>query len=82
LVVVANFRPGAAVQGWIRIPQELVAAAGFTGDVSVQLRLDRKGRRDACVATVNAGRLTIDGFPVSLSNQSAYVYAIAGSNAK
>ena len=82
LVVVANFRPGAAVQGWIRIPQELVAAAGFTGDVSVQLRLDRKGRRDACVATVDAGRLTIDGFPVSLSNQSAYVYAIAGSNAK
>jgi hypothetical protein len=59
-----------------------VAAAGFTGNVSVQLRLDREGRRDVCVATVNAGRLISDGFPVSLSNQSAYVYAIAGSNAK
>jgi glycosidase len=80
LVVVANFRPGAAVEGWIRIPQELVAAAGLTGDVSVQLRLDREGRRDVCVATFNAGRLTSDGFPVSLANQSAYVYAIAGSD--
>ena len=79
LIVVANFRPGAAVQGRIRIPQELVAAAGFTGDVSVELLLDREGRRDVSVATVNAGRLTSDGFPVSLSNQSAYVYAIAGS---
>ena len=38
--------------------------------------------RPASFAWLNAGRLTIDGFPVSLSNQSAYVYAIAGSNAK
>jgi len=56
-----------------------VAAAGFTGDVGVQLLLDREGRRDVSVATVNAGRLTSDGFPVSVSDQSAYVYAIAGS---
>jgi hypothetical protein len=79
LVVVANFVSGGAVQGQIRIPQELVAAAGFTGEVGVQLLLDREGRRDASVATVNAGRLTSDGFPVSVSGQSAYVYALAGS---
>ena len=79
LVVVANFRPGTAVQGRIRIPQELVAAVGFTGNVSVHLLLDRQGRRDCSVATVNAERLTSDGFPVSVSNQSTYVYAIAGS---
>jgi glycosidase len=79
LVVVANFRPGTAVQGRIRIPQELVAAVGFTGNVSVHLLLDRQGRRDCSVATVNAERLTSDGFPVSVSNQSAYVYTIAGS---
>ena len=77
LVVVANFRPGTAVQGRIRIPQELVAAVGFTGNVSVHLLLDRQGRRDCSVATVNAERLTSDGFPVSVSNQSAYVYTIA-----
>jgi hypothetical protein len=79
LVVVANFRPGAAVQGRIRIPQELVAAVGFTSDVGVRLLLDREGRQDVFVATVNVGGLTRDGFPVSVSNQSAYVYAIAGS---
>ena len=50
--VVANFRPGAAAQGRIRIPQELVTAARLTGDVSVQLLLDREGRCDVSVATV------------------------------
>ena len=78
LVVVANFRPGAAVQGRIRIPQELVAAVGLAGSVSVHLILDREGRRDCLVATVSAKQLTKDGFPVSVSNQSAYVYAVAG----
>ena len=77
LVVVANFRPRAAEQGRIRIPQELIAAVGFTSDVSVRLLLDREARRDTSVATVNAGRLTSDGFLVSVPNQSAYVYAIA-----
>jgi len=79
LVVVANCRPGAAVQGRIRIPQELVAAVGLAGSVSVHLLLDREGRRDCSVATINAEQLTRDGFPVSVSNQSAYVYAVAGS---
>jgi hypothetical protein len=60
LVVVANFRPGAAVQGRIRIPQELVAAAGFTGDVSVQLLLDREGD-----ATFPSPLSTPGGLPVT-----------------
>ena len=63
----------------MRIPQELVAAVGLTGSVNIQLLLDREGRRDCSVATVNAERLISDGFPVSVSNQSTYVYAIAGS---
>ena len=79
LVVVANFGARGAVQGRIRIPQELVAAAGFTGSVGVKLLLDQEGRHDVSVATVSAGRLTSDGFTVSVSDQSAYVYAIAGS---
>jgi glycosidase len=79
LVVVANFGARGAVQGRIRIPQELVAAAGLRGNVGVKLLLDQEGRRDVSVATVNAGRLTSDGFTVSVSDQSAYVYAIAGS---
>ena len=68
------------MQGRIRIPQELVAAIGLAGcRVSVHLLLDREGRRDYSVATVNAEQLARDGFPVSVSNQSAYVYALAGS---
>ena len=53
LVVVANFRPEAAVQRRIRIPQELVAAVGLKRSVSVQLLLCQEGRRDCSVATVN-----------------------------
>jgi hypothetical protein len=79
LVVVANFRPEAAVQGRIRIPRELVVAVGLISSVSVHLLLDRGGRRDNSIATVNVEQLTSDGFPVSVSNQSACVYAIAGS---
>ena len=75
----ANFNAGVAVQGRIRIPKEVVAAAGFMADVGIRLLLDREGKRDVSVATVNAGRLTSDGFPVSVSDQSAYVYALAGS---
>src|SRR5215469_11598711 len=62
LIVVVNFRPGAGVQGRIRIPQELVGAVGITGSVNVQLLLDREGRRDYSVTTVNAERLSSDGF--------------------
>ena len=55
-----------------------MAAVGLAGSVSVHLLLDREGRRDCSVATVNAEQLAREGFPVSVSNQSAYVYALAG----
>jgi len=51
----------------------------FAGSGDPVTSIDREGRRDVSVATVNAGRLTSDGFPVSASNQSAYVYALTGS---
>jgi hypothetical protein len=61
------------------IPQGLVAAVGLAGSLSVHSLLDREGRPDCSVATVNAEQLARDGFPVSVSNQSAYVYALVGS---
>ena len=75
----ANFCAGTAAQGRTRIPQELVAAVGLAGSVRVPLLLDREGRRDCSVATVNAEQLAREGFLVSVSNQSAYVYALAVS---
>ena len=77
LVVAANFSPGADAKGRIRLPQELIAAVGLTGDLRVRLLLDRGGLCDLPVAKLTAAQLTSDGFPVSLSNQSAYVYGIA-----
>jgi glycosidase len=76
LVAAANFCPGAAVQGRIRLPQELVAAAGLAGELRVGLLLDCEGACDSLVTKLTAGQLTSDGFPVSLSNQSASVYAV------
>jgi hypothetical protein len=57
----------------------VVAAAGFMADVGIRLLLDREGRRDVSVATVNTGRLASDGFPVSISGRSACVFGIAES---
>src|SRR6516165_824770 len=74
---VANFRPGAAVEEPIRLPQELVAAAGLTGgELRVRLLLDCGGACSLTVAKVPATQIVSDGFLVSVSNQSSYVYDV------
>ena len=76
LVVVANFRPVLPVKGRIRIPPELVAAAGLADPLCVRLLLDRDGAQPGPVADVAAGKLVTDGFPVAIASQTAQVYVV------
>jgi len=76
LIVVANFRPSADVQGQLRIPAELAATAGLSANVTVRLVLDRDGRNDAVLANQSATSLATAGFQVNIPDQSANVYAI------
>jgi hypothetical protein len=79
LAVVANFRPGATVPGRIRIPQELATAAGLAGNLGIRQLFGREGASDVIVSRLSASQLASDGFPVSIANQSACVYAVAAA---
>ena len=75
-MVVANFRPGWETVGRIRIPYELAQAAGLTGGVQVRLVLDRNGARNVPIRDQTVQALKADGFPVSIPDQTAFVYVI------
>jgi glycosidase len=76
LVVVANFRPASPVEGRLRIPPELAAAAGLGGGLRLRLVLDRDGARQDAGAEVTVERLVGEGFPVAIAKQAANVYLI------
>jgi glycosidase len=76
LVVVANFRPNSDTSGTLRIPGPLADAAGLIDPLKVRLLLDRSGTRDLTVATTTRNGLALGGFPTTVPNQSALVYAI------
>ncbi|MCA9705345.1 MAG: hypothetical protein KDK70_05830 [Myxococcales bacterium] len=76
VVVVANFTPGSASTGPIRLPAELVAAIGLSGDVGVRRVLGREGRVDEAIATVGSGDLPSLGFAADVPDQTAHVYVL------
>ena len=76
VLVVANFRPNAAVSGQVGIPQALADAAGLRANVIVRLVLDRTGAKNVEVAHQTLQALVEGGFPVSVANQTAQVYVI------
>jgi glycosidase len=77
LLVVANFGPAdRRVDGRLRVPLELAAAAGLPAALTVTLRLDRGGARDDVVARVSRDELASDGFAVSIAGQSSCVYVV------
>jgi hypothetical protein len=76
LVVAANFRPNAGVDGRVRLPQELVALVGLPASVTVRLVLDRTGTTNGTVAQQTREELTSEGFPVSVPNQTSHVYVV------
>jgi glycosidase len=76
VVVAANFRPNAGVDGRVRLPPELVALGGLPPRVTVRLVLDRTGTTNLTVGQQTADDLSADGFSVSVPNQTSQVYVI------
>jgi len=76
LVVVANFRPAAPVEGRLRIPAELAAAAGLRDGLRLRLVLDRDGKHRGDGTLVTVEQLVKDGFPVAIAQQAANVFVV------
>jgi glycosidase len=76
LVIVANFTPGQGASGKIRLPQDLVDAIGFAGDVTVGKILDETGGVDQMIGTMTSGELVSAGFSVDIPDQRAHVFVI------
>lgn len=78
LIVVANFAPGAASSGPVRIPLELADAAGLPSSRAFTVRrvLDEGGAADATVAAATRSQLVTSGFSVSVPDQSSHVFVI------
>jgi glycosidase len=78
LVVVANFRPGAAESARVHLPRELTAACGVPGgsSLSVRLILNEAGARDSEGVGMSVDALADSGFDAAVSNQACNVYAL------
>jgi glycosidase len=78
VVVVANFRPGSAESGKIRLPRELMAAAGVPAGTGLDIRLilNETGAVDVPAARLTAEALAEVGFAASISNQACNVYSL------
>lgn len=79
LVVVANFAPGQASSGVLRLPVELLDAAGVgAGQVPVSLVFDDAGAVSVPIGSFERAKLSSSGFSVQVPNQSARVYRVGG----
>lgn len=77
VVVVANFRPGAQVTGPVRLPGDLLDAAGLSGDTFQVTRLfDERGAVEELVEHTSRFGLTTAGISATLSDQSAAVFEV------
>jgi glycosidase len=79
LVVVTNFRPGAAGnQGTIKLPADLLDAAGIPAGASKALKLvfDRNGKVETAASTVTREQLVGTGFQVTVPDQTSFAYLI------
>jgi hypothetical protein len=72
----ANFTPGGAAAGPVRLPEDLIDAIGLAGEVTVRKRLDRSGAVDEIVANLSAGALASAGFLADVEIQTSHVYVI------
>ena len=79
LVVIANFRPGAAEQAMVRVPRELSEACGIPdgGRLELRLILNQLGKQAGPSVRLSAGELAASGFPVGVSEQACNVYELS-----
>jgi glycosidase len=76
MVVAANFRGGAPIEGCLRLPHELIAAAGLPARVSVRVVL-RRAACDELIAELDSTALAEHGFRFAIPEQSSAVYIIS-----
>ncbi|TVQ92764.1 MAG: alpha-amylase [Deltaproteobacteria bacterium] len=77
LVVAVNFRPGDASSGSVKLPEELLDAAGLTGDsLRVERIFDERGTVEEFVEDTSRFGLTQAGFPAVLPDQTAAVFQV------
>ena len=76
MVVAANFRGGASIEGRLRLPHELIAVAGLPARVTVRAVL-RRAACDELVAEVESAALATEGFGFAIPVQSSAVYIIS-----
>jgi glycosidase len=78
IVVVANFRPGSAERGRVRVPRELSAMAGVPAGASVEVRLilNEMGGVEGGGERYGVEELGDGGFEVGVSNQACNVYEV------
>ncbi|HEV7479525.1 MAG TPA: alpha-amylase family glycosyl hydrolase [Roseiarcus sp.] len=76
MVVAANFRGGASIEGRLRLPNELIAAAGLPARVRVRIVL-RRAACDELVAELDSAALATEGFGFAIPVQSSAVYIVS-----
>jgi glycosidase len=74
LVVAPNFQPGGSVSGSLKLPAELLVAAGIQGSVAAVKVLDEGGAQAQPLGTFTPQQLASEGFPVSIPEQSAHAF--------
>ena len=76
-MVVANFRPGAAVSGSLRLPAELMNAAALPVDDLVVTRIfDERGSVAEPVADTDRVALRTQGVEVSVNDQATAIFEV------
>jgi glycosidase len=78
LVVVANFRPGAAESGAVHVPRELTRACGIVHGTHVKVRLilNERGKQAAESVRLSVEELAARGFRAGVSEQACNVYEL------
>jgi glycosidase len=76
MVVAANFRGGASIEGRLRLPSELIAAAALPARVTVRIVLRRAACNDL-VAELDSAALATDGFSFVIPVQSSAIYIVS-----
>jgi hypothetical protein len=78
LLVVANFRPGGAARGRIRLPAELCAAAGLSGEVTGTLVLNEGGKQETPLFAYPVEEIMEGGVLMETGDQECIVVSIDG----
>jgi glycosidase len=77
VVVVGNFRPGEAVTGLVRLPLELMDAAGLESEsLTVRRVFDERGTVDEVTGEVARQTLAEAGFSAVIEDQASAVFVI------